>query len=63
MKEASLLKATGAVKEEEEMMGESLKPQAKESALDSGGNLELPWDLEKGNGSMKTVFYKISQAG
>lgn len=55
--------AMGAVKEEKITIAESLKAQAKESELDSGGNLQLLSGLEKGNGSIKTVFYKISRAG
>lgn len=41
VKEASLMKAKGVVKEEKIMTVESLKTQAKEFELDSGGNLEL----------------------
>lgn len=42
---------------------ESLKTQAKESGLDSVGNLQLLQDLENGNDCINAVFYKINLAG
>lgn len=48
---------------EDDDHGESLKTQARNlDLLDSVGNLQLLWDLKKGNDSINVVFYKINLA-
>lgn len=64
MQEASLIKAKDYVKEKYKIMiVESLTTQAKQFGLDSGSNLQLLQDLDKGSDSVSGAFYKISLAG